>query len=227
MGLVLSEDVYFCTANRQLAFLDVRADKYFALPGNAESAFRKLVSNDCLTEDDFRALEPLRSRRILMPFEGPNNVRAEVKSPRPATSIVDEGPVKISPLEYWRVADAIAAQLASRQFLRRHGLRNVIRKIAEDKVTGRRRALGMKEPIDNSRTLAAFLFTRRLVTTQDQCLVWSIALVNLLARHGTHVDLVIGVRMKPFRAHAWAQLDTAVLSDRLDTVAPYTPILVA
>jgi hypothetical protein len=38
--------------------------------------------------------------------------------------------------------------------------------------------------------------------------------------------VVIGVRMHPFMAHCWVQRDEVVLSDDLDSVATYTPILI-
>lgn len=49
---------------------------------------------------------------------------------------------------------------------------------------------------------------------------------RMLARQGCHADLVIGVTL-PFSAHCWVQLGSTVLTDSLDLVQAYKPILVA
>jgi hypothetical protein len=36
---------------------------------------------------------------------------------------------------------------------------------------------------------------------------------------------VLGVRMNPFSAHAWAQFGSIVLTDSLEQVREFTPIL--
>lgn len=73
--------------------------------------------------------------------------------------------------------------------------------------------------------LAAFLDTRFVLSTQDKCLPWSIAMVDAFHQEGVSLSLVIGVRVDPFLAHAWVQYGDVVLSDDLDIVLPYTPIL--
>ena len=44
---------------------------------------------------------------------------------------------------------------------------------------------------------------------------------------GIEANLVLGVRRKPWAAHAWVQAGNTVLSDYCDIVRPFTPILVA
>ena len=53
-----------------------------------------------------------------------------------------------------------------------------------------------------------------------------IAIRRVLAGKGCDARLVIGVTL-PFAAHCWVQLGSAVLTDPLDVVLPYTPILIA
>jgi hypothetical protein len=53
-----------------------------------------------------------------------------------------------------------------------------------------------------------------------------LALVDFLAYLHFYPDLVIGVRLAPFSFHAWVQFGDIVLNDEVDTVRPYTPILV-
>lgn len=64
-----------------------------------------------------------------------------------------------------------------------------------------------------------------LVTTQDQCLNWSLAMMHYLMNLGIAATLILGVRRTPWSAHAWVQQDEVVLSDSVDNVTHYTPIL--
>ena len=47
-----------------------------------------------------------------------------------------------------------------------------------------------------------------------RCLQRSAAAVLLLRRCGTEAELVIGVQQRPPRAHAWVEIDGAVVNDR-------------
>ncbi|MFL0694667.1 MAG: lasso peptide biosynthesis B2 protein [Agrobacterium tumefaciens] len=67
---------------------------------------------------------------------------------------------------------------------------------------------------------------RLIRSAPDRCVPRSLALVLLCASRGLRAHAVIGVRTRPFAAHCWAQHGPIVLSDPLETVAPFTPILV-
>ena len=53
----------------------------------------------------------------------------------------------------------------------------------------------------------------------------SLALVRFLARHAVFPTWVIGVRAKPWGAHAWVQQGTLLLDASPEQVCEYTPIL--
>jgi len=82
-----------------------------------------------------------------------------------------------------------------------------------------------RNPTPND-ALGAFMTTRKFVASFDKCLPRSIALVDYLAEANLFPYFVMGVKMKPFAAHAWVQLNDTVLNDSVDTVTRYTPILV-
>ena len=65
-----------------------------------------------------------------------------------------------------------------------------------------------------------------LRSTANRCVTRSLAVVLRCATHGMRAHAVIGVRSGPFEAHCWAQLGPGVLTDPLEDIAPYTPILV-
>lgn len=66
-----------------------------------------------------------------------------------------------------------------------------------------------------------------LLTSRDRCLHDSLALTLLLATQGIASCWVLGVKVRPFGAHAWVQMDDLVLGDEHFRVGQFQPILVA
>jgi hypothetical protein len=62
-------------------------------------------------------------------------------------------------------------------------------------------------------------------TAHDQCLLDSLVLAEFLRSNGEHPIFCIGVKSKPFLAHAWVQVGDCVLDDTLDHVRNVAPIL--
>jgi hypothetical protein len=60
---------------------------------------------------------------------------------------------------------------------------------------------------------------------RDRCLFHSLALVKFMSRHAVFPTWVIGVRAKPWGAHAWVQQDKLLLDANPEHVCEYTPIL--
>jgi hypothetical protein len=60
---------------------------------------------------------------------------------------------------------------------------------------------------------------------RDRCLFHSLALVRFMSRHAVFPTWVIGVRAKPWGAHAWVQQDKLLLDANPEHVCEYTPIL--
>jgi hypothetical protein len=60
---------------------------------------------------------------------------------------------------------------------------------------------------------------------RDRCLFHSLALVQFMARHAQFPTWVIGVRARPWGAHAWVQQGKLLLDANPEQVCEYTPIL--
>ena len=69
--------------------------------------------------------------------------------------------------------------------------------------------------------------SRRLWSARDRCLPRALAIAHALRAFGGVADVVLGVTLHPFAAHAWVQEGDTVLSDAIDQVRLFTPILVA
>ena len=73
--------------------------------------------------------------------------------------------------------------------------------------------------------------TERICSAVDMACIWywkevlclqrSAATTCLLKRHGVHAQLMIGAQQMPFRAHAWVEVEGAVVNDKLSTTETY------
>lgn len=76
--------------------------------------------------------------------------------------------------------------------------------------------------------LRSFRMTRTWFYSADGlCLLDSVALGKFLLWQGLSPTLVIGVKTRPFGAHAWVQIGSFVLNDKVENVRMHTPILAA
>jgi hypothetical protein len=81
---------------------------------------------------------------------------------------------------------------------------------------------------DSTEVVALVHIFRRLTTlfytSRNACLLDSAVLTEFLLRYGHRPMLVLGVRTKPFLAHAWVQMGDCVLNDSLEHAQTLTPI---
>jgi hypothetical protein len=65
------------------------------------------------------------------------------------------------------------------------------------------------EELCHAMDLACIFYPKRVL-----CLQRSAATVLLLRRRGIQAQLVIGAQMRPFRSHAWVEVNGAVVNDK-------------
>lgn len=215
MSYRLADHIHFCRSNGQVTFLDLKADRYFALPQETDLAFQKLADGVPLGDTETFALTPLTSAGILEPIVSETPLRLPPAiSPAERTIIpagFTSGKISIS---------ALASQIETATRLRLNTLSQTIARLQARKQRAESRRV---ESVAKRAT--KFLSIRQIISTQDHCLNWSVALIDYLAKAGHYPILVIGVRRKPFAAHAWVQTDDLLLNDMPDRVARYSPIL--
>jgi hypothetical protein len=220
MGYSLREEVSFCIAGARPIFLDRGCDRYFCLAASAETAFTALVSRRPLDVADREALDRLVETGFLACSDG-DSVPVACWAPPANSSLWDrrERPgLRLLQASVGRLARAAIDVKARRLFV-------ILQEIARLKTERR------SFPLD--RDLAAlpaivdgFRVSGRIVSSHDHCLVRSIAMARHLLATGLRSDLVFGVSVRPFAAHCWVQYGDVVVSDRLDHVRNFTPILV-
>lgn len=211
--------LHYCIVRDHAVFLDVRANRYFALSPALDDAFRSAVE-----PTRGNALSPsLTDRLIAMDILRPADGRAQpaglLELPEPAIAFDDRG-AKDATI-------AATAALAARYFgtlieVRARPFGRIIES-RERKAPERDDAsnLALAEPV-----LAAMRCADRILSPSRRCLPRSIAIFDALVAAGFRPNLVIGVSHLGFAAHCWLQHGSVVLNDDPDNVRRYAPILV-
>lgn len=195
--------------------LDIAKDRYSRLSGRAAEALLA-VRNGSNAGIDGSVLEALATRGLLT---------CAFPSPSPWLDAADIVPPEDSVLEGPDLADAggpvqfamALACITARIDLRWRPLHMLL-----GALPGRARGLPLGMLISFART---FDHARRLAPVRPRCLPDSLAFVRLARRRGHAVDLIFGVKLFPFEAHCWAQSGGLVLTDPLDRIRRFNPIL--
>jgi hypothetical protein len=219
MGYILQPGLSVCDAGGSLVFLDVPADRYFALAPAIDSCFRRLAASAEPEPADESRLEGLVARGILC--REPGNARpAYCPAPQKPQSDFASSFEATPPF----LATLAAVAMLSRTIveLRLRSLDNVLASVTKTK----RKAAPNQTPGNVAICAAAFNHADRLITSLDRCLPRSIALARTMIADGVVPNLVLGVKLRPFEAHCWVQQGDLLVSDHLGAIVPFTPILV-
>jgi hypothetical protein len=131
-----------------------------------------------------------------------------------------------------RVARFVRATVSATLWLRCRSLQAIATHL--EQARGSRsgaRARGASSSLNGQTAMAVAVATFDMLrplafTSRDRCLFDSLALMNLLHLDGLDARWVIGVKDRPFAAHAWVQQDDLVLNDLHEHVRRFTPILI-
>lgn len=216
-GYTLRDGLSFCRIGDRSLFLDLLADRYFCLSAPLDRAFATLL--------DTGAADPIRDRTLVdlgLIIASPDSV---LPSTCPATALTPAP--TLDPRARASVL-AIAKALASRALW---AIRVRYRPLAANvqRLERQKRALGSEQrpaPAAIARLGEAYRRAALVMSTRDQCLSTSMALMSALIASDARPNLVLGVKLDPFQAHCWVELEGAVVNDEPDLLRPFTPILV-
>jgi hypothetical protein len=76
-----------------------------------------------------------------------------------------------------------------------------------------------KEKLCEAMDLACVFYPKRVL-----CLQRSAATAMLLRRYGWNAEMVIGAQVLPFQAHAWVEVDGAVVNDKPYVAEIFQPL---
>lgn len=217
----LRPQLHVCAIDSTLIFLDIEADRYFALTGEDAEAFQALYALDADTvlpadlrraKNRFTHLDLLREMHAAAP-----GCRPCVRPPPIGSAHGDVLQARMRPLPL------LQALLSSLVLTRLRPFRHMIQTARRWKAMLPEGPNYLYEAIDHARALhrlTPFLFTRH-----ESCLFRSLLLVRYLNVFGIPADWEFGVRLAPFCAHCWVEHEGIVLNDHQDTVLSYTKIL--
>lgn len=216
MGYRLRDGLTFCVTGQRAIFLDVRADRYFGLRTEWDREFQAFFASG----EAGPAMPALVEAGILIETDGVG----DAIEPARVTRAVREFPIEpVSPLGRQSL-HCIFAQFKAMLLLRTCPFGVVIREIEE-----RSRLLDIKgkdaSEQDWIAAVSAFASSTCLRPRDRHCLTSAIAFLHVAHKAGHKAKLVLGVSATPFSAHCWVQAGEYVLSDRLENIRPFEPIL--
>jgi hypothetical protein len=208
LRLYFAPEVHHACVGRDAVLLDVRGDGYHCLPDGASLCRRLAQGRRVPITGAVKALigAGLIGAEPSSPLPAPPSrpIRSVIHRPRRLDLLRDLGP-------------ALGAVREVRAARRGASLSPYV-------------TLGGVEPRDDAE--AAIEAGRRFwalmpyLPIEGECLVRSAMLIRFLRRHGLRADWVFGVRLCPFTAHCWVQVEDVCLNDDVERLVAYTPIMV-
>jgi len=213
MNVITSAATHWCRVGGTFVFLDLSRDRYFMLEQSAADRFSRIVAGG-QEEGDNDWLAARGLHHLAPPVD-----QSSSEGIAPTSSVLEEPSLeRASAVE---TARAVLALAIAQRHVRQLPLKEFL--------PSRSQVVPVPLQVQRSdarQVAAAFKRARHYFSGMDECLSRGVAMRRVLAGKGCEARLVIGVTL-PFAAHCWVQMGSAVLTDPLDIVTPYTPILVA
>lgn len=218
MGYRLAPHLSFCRADGQLIFLDTKRDRYFCLRGALDASFEAWLSGIAPDARGRANLAGLAAQGVLADKSGPDATPDPCPTPEPARiSLYDEA----RSAGRFPVLAAYGRFKCARIAVKAFGLATSLACVERRK----RHSKSAPDATARAQLVAdAFHGAARHATTRLHCLPHSIAVAHAMLARGAPALLVLGVRTRPFGAHAWVQLGELLINDSLDNVRDFTPI---
>lgn len=235
-SLALAPHVRACRVDDQVILLDLIHGRYHGVAGPQVDALAEFVQGWPTASQPAMAPRenslqpqsagPLIERGLVIPGHG--RPIAVERLPEPAVAIEGWGESSTQGFGVGKWLQLIGGASWSAFQLRTCTLERIARTVAFRRLVHAGPDAQAVNPERLQSTVSAYRRARPIVmTSKDRCLLDSLALIRFLAAERLFPHWVIGVKTRPFGAHAWVQLGALVLNDRLERVRRFTPILVA
>lgn len=233
---LLSAHAFMCVVGDHAVFLDLKQDKYTALPAAEAAALGGVVQGWPVRETgsastgkanvpDSEAVVDMLLREGLLTKDARRGKGAAPVDLQPA-SVALLGGVWVWPrLEIGHVLRFIHAWLWITMLLKCCPLEYVVRRVQRRKQRATRRGATFDFQLARRLVTLYFRMQPRAFSPIDACLRNSLTLTEFLAKYGLYPTWVFGVRMPPFAAHAWLQEGPVVINDHVAHVRTFTPIM--
>lgn len=236
-GYLIPNHIYLCQTREGILFLNLRNEKYVGVSGAELQCLRALVpgwpigasqgDEPELPERAVQAARKLRDAGLLTTDPRSGRAAHPPQVDDGASSLLQHIPDSPSRGTLTHLVRLAYAAITVAGILKFRSLEGAVRRL-------RRRKVASSAHIDTAveatgiATLTRNFFRLRpfIYSSQDKCLYDCLVLLEFLAYFELFPTLVIGVATFPFRAHCWLQYGPLVLTDYLENIRVYTPILV-
>jgi hypothetical protein len=228
--------VRVCPLLASTILLDLERNRYFGIGIRETRAIAALARNWCEASGGRTEIVPLTPEVAIEMADALVNAGLLSREAPGDRSIFCDAPPDLSgtlisaghelsgdaSLRPAHIAAFLGALAWTRRALRSRSLYSIASEVRERKAAAR-------GAFDQQLALELVAIFRRLrpytFAARDRCLFHSLALVRFMSRHAVFPTWVIGVRAKPWGAHAWVQQDKLLLDANPEHVCEYTPIL--
>jgi hypothetical protein len=241
----LAPHSYACEAGGFAVFLDLKHDKYTAVSPEDLRTLRAAVegwtasptatceavaraseapgiSAAAPQEDD--VIETLLKEGLLTADTASGKPATPPQIEEPTTSLW-EFPRPWPQLSSRDLRNFAAAWAATTLRLRALPISRVVNRLRSGELYRRRQRASFD--INKARLLTTIHFALQpaFYSAKDKCLRNSLTLVEFLAKYDVYPKCIFGVKMEPFAAHAWVQHGAVVLTDPIEHIKTFTPIM--
>lgn len=230
--LSLAAHVRACRVGEEVILMDLARGRYLGIGAAASAALRDVVSDwpgrDIgVTGQGAGRQLPLAAERLLRQglLSTARPTAAVQLPPAPRHSIDVQDDAAAMPMRTADMIEMARAAAGAAWSLRFRSIETQASLIARQRASRARDSPAMDPPRLRSAVATYEKLRPLFFTARDKCLLDTYALLRFLAGRGLFPQGVIGVRTKPFRAHAWVQQGDLVLNDQRENVARFTPIL--
>ncbi|MBX3621267.1 MAG: lasso peptide biosynthesis B2 protein [Rhizobacter sp.] len=231
--LHLAPHVRACRVEGQIILLDLLRSRYLALSGEALNlvdgtatlALKRPILGDSAGPQLEALVQRLGAQGLLIDHPAAHRRGPDLEEPRRSFDVEDAG---LRPaLSIACVGRLVRCAALAALSIRMRSLYAITTSAERRRDKDNALQRTTSDPDAIARVAAAYDRLRPLVlTARDKCLQDSLALVHFMAAEGLHPRWVIGVKTRPFGAHAWVQHGDLVLNDQHEHVRRFTPILV-
>jgi hypothetical protein len=135
--------------------------------------------------------------------------------------LIGEDRPRVGPGHVWNFVRSVLLARIMLTFLPLHWVVALVKKRGPESA-GSGASPSAAQLTETYRRLRPLLFSRT-----DRCLLDSLSLIHFLRRYDVRASWRFGIRLEPFKAHAWAQQGGTVLDDMAANVHNFTVILEA
>jgi len=219
-----------------MIFLDLLRDKYIGMGGPQIAALCESILGQGATNGSRagpsdtalfgKYIRHLRQQHLLSDEPADGSMEGSLHLDTPVASMALDDRDRPLASEWRKLPRLWRSTFVASAWLRRLSLADIAGRI----VAMRARHPHGRDPVPSDAMRASVESYIRLrpfaLSSHDRCLHDSLTLIHLLSTEGLFAHWVIGVRVDPFGAHAWAQAGDVVLNDYPERVRRFKPILV-